>query len=824
MAKRFFISHAGPDKPLAVELKELLDGDAWVDLFEIELGQILWHEISDGIEEATDFVLLWSAVSARSRWVEYEITLAFTRWLEDRAIALRIICLDHTPVPFRLRPFLQARDAKSASQIADALRRNEPAPVPRRRFFNRNEEIGTIEEHLYSSTTASVWVCGVPGSGKRSLVREALHRITTGTGTVVTIRVTDGVAEPELNLLIAGELRLDPAGAGASLADISAHTCQMMRDFTASGGVFVFQDAEHWLSEDGSLGRLAQHAISAVTEAQQNTDRLLIFTSRRRPRIDSSLAEKIQSFYLPGLQPKHAIPLLRSHGAEATDDELREVAAELDGHPLALEVVAPQLPLTITSLLDKRHEIATDLIDPARIQDSTWRMLEILSLVDGPLSGHDLAGALCLEADQYTSAVDEATSYALVRLGSSGTLTLHPLLRDYYSRSFRKRPDYAAQTSALADLLLTRLRSLADTDDGYVPALLSTVKVLGLSGRLNEARELRQGLIGTLYETGLELFHQRRYELALEHLEAVLTGDDEVDLAANRVRMKTMANLKRMHEARELGDRLVRHYPQDAGVLRDRGRVEQIDRKWSDAISWYEKALPFRRHKAQLYADIAQARVRLQDWPGAAAAAKTAIDMGGDTPYALSTYSQALEAQKLLPEAKEVMSRAVSREPKNARYRYRLGRIALQLNDRQTAMQEFQRTIELDPQFVEAPLSLASIQIDEDLIPEAKETLASVEGSPAAPTGILNNVKAKLALAEGDLVNAQTLAEAALHEQRDAQNLSLCIRVAIARGDARSLSVGQASAQVKLWAKELDALGELGSILDLSRRSPKYFD
>ena len=63
-----------------------------------------------------------------------------------------------------------------------------------------------------------------------------------------------------------------------------------------------------------------------------------------------------------------------------------------------------------------------------------------------------------------------------------------------------------------------------------------------------------------------------------------------------------------------------------------------------------------------------------------------------------------------------------------------------------------------------------------------------------------------------------------MHEQRDAQNLSLCIRVAIARGDARSLSVGQASAQVKLWAKELDALGELGSILDLSRRSPKYFD
>ena len=824
MAKRFFISHAGPDKPLAVELKSLLDDDAWVDLFEIELGHILWHEISDGIEEATDFVLLWSAASSQSRWVEYEITLAFTRWLEDRAIALRIICLDDTSIPFRLSPFLQARDARNASQIADALRRNDPAPVPRRRFFNRNEEIGAIEEHLYSSATAAVWICGVPGSGKRSLAREALHRITTGTGTVATIRVTDGVAEPELNLLVAGELHREPASADDSLADITAHTSQMMREFTSAGGIFVFEDAEHWLSENATLGRLAEQVISAVAVAHSNTNRLLVFTSRRRPRVDSSLEVALHSFYLPGLKPQHAIPLLRSQGAEATDEELREVTLELDGHPLALEVVAPQLPMTTASLLDKRHEIATDLIDPGRIHENTWRMLEVLSLVDGPLSGHDLAKTLGLGAEDYTSSVDEATGYALVRLGALGTLTLHPLLRDYYLRSFRKRPDYAEQTSALADLLLARLRAVDETDKTYVSALLATVKVLGLSGRLNEARELRQGLIGTLYQTGLELFHERRYQLALEHLDEALTGDQEVDLPANRVRMKTLAHLKRNDEARALGDKLVRNYPEDAGVLRDRGRVEQIDRKWSDAISWYERALPFRRNKAQLYADIAQARVRLQDWPGAAAAAKTAIDMGGDTPYALSTYSQALEAQKLLPEAREVMSRAVAREPKNPRYRYRLGRIALQLNDRQTAMREFKRTIELDPQFVEAPLSLASIQIDEDLIAEAKATLATVEGSPAVPAGVLNNVKAKLALAEGDLATAQTAAEAALHDQRDAQNLTVCIRIAIARGEAQELSVGQASAQVKLWAKELDALGELASILDQARRYPKYFD
>lgn len=828
MTKRFFISHAGPDKPLAVELKSLLDDDAWVDLFEIDLGQILWHEISDGIEEATDFVLLWSAASSESKWVQYETTLAFTRWLEDSAIALCIICLDDTTVPLRLRPFLQARDARTAQQIADALLRNEPAPVPRRRFFNRNDEIGSIEEHLYSSVTAAAWICGVPGSGKRSLAREALHRVTTGTGTVATIRVTEGVAEPELNLLLAGELNREPAEEGAELADITAHTNQMVRGFTAAGGVLVFEDAEHWLTEDGTLGRIAEQVISAAHDAQQNTDRLLIFTSRRRPRVDSSLAHAVQSFYLQGLQPKHAIPLLRAQGADATDEELGEVAAELDGHPLALEVVAPQLPMTAAALLDKRHEIATDLIDPSRIRANTWRLLEMLSLVDGPLGGEDLARSLGLEADDFTSAVDEATGYSLVRLGQSGSLTLHPLLRDYYLRSFRKQPDYEAQTSALADLLLARLQTVSEDDDEYVPAMLSTVKVLGLSGRLTEALELRQGLIGTLYQTGVELFHERRYEIALNHLDEALTGDDDVDLPANRVRMKTLAYLKRMPEARSLGDRLVRRYPHDAGVLRDRGRVEQIDRKWPDAIAWYERALPLRRNKAQLYADIAQARVRLQDWPGAAAAAKTAIDMGGDTPYALSTYSQALEGQGKLPEARDVISRAVAREPNNPRYRYRLGRIALRLDDRQTARREFEKTIELDPQFIEAPLSLASIQIDDGLISDAKATLATVDGSPAAPRGVLYNVKAKLALAEGDLTAAQTAADAALHDQRDAHNLALSIRVAVARGEAQELSVGQVAAQVaaqvKLWAKELDALGELAMILDVAQRHPRYFD
>lgn len=822
--KRYFISHAGADKPLALELKAALGDDAWVDLHEIEVGQLLLHEISAGIEASTDFVLLWSKASSESRWVQFETTMAFTRWLEDSAIALRVVCLDSTPVPLHFRPFLQARTATTPDEIASVLGGNNPAPRPRRRFFNRNTEINRIEEALYDNVISTLWICGIPGSGKRSLAREALSRITTGAGTVLTVTVDEGTAEPELNLRLSSSLRIEPAEEGADLDSIVAHSARNIRAFVANGGVLVFEDAEHWLEDDGSLGRIAKQVIDAVHQPSNNTDRLIVLTSRRKPRLGSAYEQSSSEFYLGGLKIQHSLPLLRSHDAIGTDEQLTLVARELDGHPLALEVVAPRLPLSVGELNEQRHEIATDLIDPNRVGATSWRLLEILSLVDGPLSGEELSEVLELDAGLYNEAVAEVTESGLVRLASVGTLTLHPLLRDYFLRSYRKHSGYLELTDQLASLLVARLERITPAGNSYVETLLSTVKVLGLAGRLNEARALRQGLIGTLFQTGKELFQEKRWADALVYLEEALTGDDEVDLPAQQIIMKTLASLGRMPEARKLGDTLVAAYPQSPSVLRDRGRVEQIDRKWPEAISWYEKAIRLRRNNSQLYADIAQVRIRMDDWDGAAAAAKTAIDKGGDTPFALSIYSQALEALGEFEDARTMMSRAVQREPSNPRYRHRLGRIALQLNKPSQAKKEFQRSVEIDAAFVDSWVSLASVQVDLGDFVEARESLAKAQELPGAPPAVVQNVRAKLALAVDDLDAADAAIVAALGERRDPQNLALAVRVVIARAEAGKMTAGQARAQARLLAKELMGMDQLSMIIDLSQRFPRYFD
>lgn len=822
VVKRFFISHASADKPFALELKEALKGDAWIDLHEIDLGDILLEEISDGIESASDFVLLWSTHSAGSRWVRFEFHMAFIRWLEDKAVALRVVRLDAEPVPLYLRPFLQERNAKSAVEVAAALHATAAA-VTRRPFINRNSQIGRIEDALHSPSLSSVWICGMPGVGKRSLANESLQRITLGASAFKRITITAGVAEPELDLLVASALGTEDPDV-PEFRDYMVRTMGRLKQFASSGGVWVFENAEHWLEDDGTPNRIALAVDEALTpSAGDYTGRLAIFTSRRRPQIDPPMSPRTETLFLTGLSREHAIPVLRAHGGHGTDEELGVVATELDGHPLALEVVAPQLPLDPSALSEQRYSIATDLIDPARMAPTTWRLLEVLALVDGPLAAEDIASILELTSEQFQAAVAEASALALAELDDLGNLSLHPLLRDYYLRSYRRQPDHEVRTAQLADVVLARFQTLAPGTREYVQSLFATMRILALANRFEDARALRGGLIGTLLASATELYQEKRYDEALMYADEALTGNDRVDRDTLLLKAKTLAYLGRLDDARRLGDALVAAEPTSPKVLRDRGRIEFVARDWPTAIRYFERAIPLRRNNAQLWADIAQARARMEDWDGASAAAKMAIDAGGDTPYALSLYSQALEKQGDFATAAEMMARAVKREPANSAYHHRLGRIHQQTGNRELAIAEFEASVTIDPGFVDSWLSLASIRADAHDFDGAAAALARASAIKGAPLEVVENVRAKLALLQDDLEGARASVSAALRRRRDARNLALAIRVEIAWGEAGRLAVGQVRANVRLMAKELDALGHLVDVLELSALYPQYF-
>ena len=421
MSKRFFISHSSVDKPLALQLKTKLEDDAWVDLHEIDVGDLLLTQITAGIEDATDFVLLWSSASASSSWVQFEFHMAFARWIQKQAIALRIVRLDDTPVPLYFEPFLQGRGSTDASNIADLLGGDAPRAVAHRTFFNRNAEVGAIEDALYSPSVSSIWICGMGGMGKRALAREAVNRVTSGTGASRHVLVTPGVAEPELHLLIASAVGVQPLDDSAELATINNATSDMISQFMGTGGIWIFEEAEHWLEDDASFGRVAVQALQGIMHNSTDwTGRLAIFTSRRRPRVEGIWSEAISTIYLNGLAPRHAVPLIRDRGGSGSEEDLLLLSKELDGHPLALEIIAPQLPVAQDAVIAHRYSVATDLIDPTRYSGHAWRALELLALVDGPLSLEDLAENLSWTSVQVQEAVAEASSFGLTDYSDLG--------------------------------------------------------------------------------------------------------------------------------------------------------------------------------------------------------------------------------------------------------------------------------------------------------------------------------------------------------------------------------------------------------------------
>ncbi|MCC6235005.1 MAG: toll/interleukin-1 receptor domain-containing protein [Verrucomicrobiales bacterium] len=134
-----FISHSSLDKPfvrrLAVDL--LNEGfPVWFDSWELDLGDSLPNRISESLETASLVLMVVSAHSLRSKWVDYETEAALTLEGKRKSTILVPLLIDETETPARLKDRMHAsfRDAQSygtgLDQLTDFLRARGLDQVP----------------------------------------------------------------------------------------------------------------------------------------------------------------------------------------------------------------------------------------------------------------------------------------------------------------------------------------------------------------------------------------------------------------------------------------------------------------------------------------------------------------------------------------------------------------------------------------------------------------------------------------------------------------------------------------------------------------------
>ena len=108
---KIFISHNKTDKPFARRLREELakhEIDAWVDQFEINVGDSLINKISEGINECEFLAVVLSPDSESSEWVQREVNIALTEEIKGKKVKVLPILHRECNIPAFLSDKLYA--------------------------------------------------------------------------------------------------------------------------------------------------------------------------------------------------------------------------------------------------------------------------------------------------------------------------------------------------------------------------------------------------------------------------------------------------------------------------------------------------------------------------------------------------------------------------------------------------------------------------------------------------------------------------------------------------------------------------------------------
>lgn len=197
MTHPVFFSVADEDKLHAQQVAEQCASDH-VYLYSItgKEGANFPEEISNELSSCSYFVIFWSASYVKKEWTRRELAIAAKRLRSGELNEFLIVRLDPTPLDKRainpltekeeeiLRPFRDKRRATNLPfnavsvlrHIGDALATLSPAKTP---LLPRSDLENKLRQEIaidFTSTNPLIFVSGLNGSGRKTLVRSVMDR------------------------------------------------------------------------------------------------------------------------------------------------------------------------------------------------------------------------------------------------------------------------------------------------------------------------------------------------------------------------------------------------------------------------------------------------------------------------------------------------------------------------------------------------------------------------------------------------------------------------------------------------------------------------
>lgn len=794
---RAFLSHSSADKTVVnVVYDAFHKNSTWLDRAEIDWGDLFLEKIAEGIRLATDFVLFWSADAAKSEWVRLEINMAFIQLLRQKAIRLRVVLLDNTPLPLYLQPFHVFSVANSADPAKEIVQKlapllNAPVRSARSGFVNRNREIERIERAVDSGDVYAICLFGFIGIGKTSLAREAMKRIFEGLDSV-TLDVTAGTGFVETALSLNAQSRREGLAESLSREEVESQIRLSIETIAKNGRIFMVTNIQHWLDEDAQPEELLAFLLKVIRKIPEFVKQPVIFTSTRRAQFPAEFQTGLDLQHVGGLEEEHIAALIRNwhfsiYGKDISVDDAKRVAPKVFGHPVAARMLAGLLGDHSVDYLEKypkelislRRDVARFLLHDLKLTAPADRLMETLAIAGIGLPAAVLAAGSTDE--EFQEAVGQCTRAGLIAAGIK--IESHPLFRDFFWHRLH-RSDYQKRAAELATVLTAELSNLKVGSPEHAELLPVTFRTLALTGDLASATALRRDLSGELADAAITLYNRRNFTLADQYISHVLEADPK-NWQMRLYRVRVRVRQEDWSEADRLLGEMLSERPNDIGALHAKGWRYRRQGKLSQALEIFAGIIARREHRGSLRS-TAECLYLLDRKEEALKFLARAKAQESENPFDLDLESRILEDMGKLDAAYESARLAAARDPLNAHMHNRLGQIRVKQGKSDLAIGHFQSALELDPTLFTPANSILSAYLDVGQIVAAEGWIPALTQRAKTPNerALVEHSKARIAFYKGDLeVSEAILKKEIAHSRNLLPNLGLLTQVQIAAFD-----------------------------------------
>lgn len=275
--------------------------------------------------------------------------MALTKWLEDENFRIVCVHIDQSEVPLRLKPFVYVKEPGNLelaiSKVSEFIRGKErPAtklmPPPRRKFIDRNREVGRIEDFVSDERIRLIVVHGIYGIGKTELMNESIRRMWTRPE-VCKFDLTRAHSGTRLALDVCAAASLPLPEEGLDTESINKNILSGIQTLISSGKILIFDDFQNVLDEEG-LPYSDFIMIFDYTCKSQECSQVPIFVlSTRLPRISSlPFSDNVGVVKIDSMEHKYLEIVLNQQvssteiGTRSPQEAVSELVKKLYGYPL----------------------------------------------------------------------------------------------------------------------------------------------------------------------------------------------------------------------------------------------------------------------------------------------------------------------------------------------------------------------------------------------------------------------------------------------------------------------------------------------------------